>query len=270
MACDLPGSSEVEFTKVREIPHDDHRELIGLTRNLRSQTELPTILLMPNEWNGEFVLWAHSAGKQSLFDEQGTLRGELQRLIDQGSSIVAADLLYQGEFLESDEESSKARIAAGERKLPQFTFGYNPSLFAHRTVDLLTLISTLNYWRGSSHKVHLFAGEGGGPWALAARAMAAEHVQSAVVDTQGFRFGDLDSWRDPDFLPGAVKYHDLPGLVALSAPLPLTLVGENRDTMSLAESTYSALNATGQLALLGEQEAATLSSMVTWLLGAAS
>lgn len=266
LACDLPAHDEVEFSQIRENSHDDYREVVGLTRNLCSQTELPTILLMPSEWNGQFVLWSHPEGKESLFDEQGKPRSELKRLLDQGFSIAAADLLFQGEFLASDEEFSKTRIASGERKLPQFTFGYNPSLFAHRTADLLTLISTLKHWQGSSHEVHLFAGEGGGPWALAARAIAGEHVQSAVVDTQRFRFEDLDSWRDPGFLPGAVKYHDVPGLVALSAPLPLVIVGENRDDMSLAELTFNALNATGQLALLGDQKEATLSRMVTWLL----
>lgn len=266
LACDLPAPREVECTKVRETNHADHRELIGLTRNLHSQTELPTILLMPSEWNGQFVLWAHPEGKQSLFNDEGALRGELHRLLDQGFSIASADLLFQGEFLASDEEVSKARIAEGERRLPQFTFGYNPSLFAHRTADLLTMTSALRHFQGSPHDVHLVAGEGGGPWALAARAIAGKNVQSAVVDTQGFRFEDLGSWRDPDFLPGAVRYRDLPGLVALSAPLPLAVIGEEADTMSLAESTYDALDATDQFALLGEQEETTLSRMVTWFL----
>jgi hypothetical protein len=50
-------------------------------------------------------------------------------------------------------------------------------------------------------------------------------VSRAIVDTKGFRFAGLDSYLHPDFLPGAVKYGDLPGLLALSAPR-LWIAGE--------------------------------------------
>ena len=38
-----------------------------------------------------------------------------------------------------------------------------------------------------------------------------------MIDTRGFRFRQLKSFRDPAFLPGAVKYGDLPALLALAA-----------------------------------------------------
>ena len=39
----------------------------------------------------------------------------------------------------------------------------------------------------------------------------------------GFRFGDITEIRDVNLLPGAVKYGDVPALLALCAPTPLTI-----------------------------------------------
>ena len=64
----------------------------------------------------------------------------------------------------------------------------------------------------------LIGADGAGPWAAAASARAGDAVSRAIVDTGGFRFASLTSYLDPDFLPGAVKYGDLPALLALSGP----------------------------------------------------
>ena len=45
------------------------------------------------------------------------------------------------------------------------------------------------------------------------------------MDTEGFRFSTTTLY-DPNFLPGAVKYGDMPTLLALTAPTPLWLAGE--------------------------------------------
>ena len=39
----------------------------------------------------------------------------------------------------------------------------------------------------------------------------------------GFRFGDITEIRDVNLLVGAVKYGDVPALLALCAPTPLTI-----------------------------------------------
>ena len=39
----------------------------------------------------------------------------------------------------------------------------------------------------------------------------------------GFRFGDITEIRDVNLLPGAVRYGDVPALLALCAPTPLTI-----------------------------------------------
>lgn len=53
------------------------------------------------------------------------------------------------------------------------------------------------------------------------------HLTGAVIDTAGFRFASLtDQWH-PLFVPGAVKYGDIPGLVRLADPLHPVILGEN-------------------------------------------
>ena len=59
-----------------------------------------------------------------------------------------------------------------------------------------------------------------------------------ICDTAGFRFGNLSSVWDLNFLPGAQKYGDLPGLIALCAPVKTTLVGETIVSAEGAISTY--------------------------------
>ena len=43
------------------------------------------------------------------------------------------------------------------------------------------------------------------------------------MDATGFRFGDITEIRDVNLLPGAAKYGDVPALLALCAPTPLTI-----------------------------------------------
>jgi hypothetical protein len=55
---------------------------------------------------------------------------------------------------------------------------------------------------------------------------AGSPVASLALNTGGFRFADIVSIYDANFLPGATKYGDLPTLLALTAPTPLWLAGE--------------------------------------------
>ena len=55
------------------------------------------------------------------------------------------------------------------------------------------------------------------PVAVAALAVDGKGVNEAAVDAGTFSFADLKSYRDPNFLPGAVKYGDLKSLRRLAA-----------------------------------------------------
>lgn len=237
---ELPKHREVKFVVSKEIELDGYQVKIGLTRCKKAGSELPTSVIFPTKWNGEFILWVNGEGKSSLFSGRNEFTEEIQLLLDNNYAVVSSDLLYQGEFLEESTISPKNRKAEEQRDLAAFTYGYNLPIFSHRTGDLLSMISLLRHWEDSHHLVHMIGLEGAAPCALAARALAGGEVKSALVDTEQFRFQELTSWIDVNFLPGAVKYGDLPGLIALSAPHILYVTGEANELPTLALQAYSA------------------------------
>ena len=63
--------------------------------------------------------------------------------------------------------------------------------------------------------IYLIATAGAAPTATAARVIAGSAVTKTVLETANFTFADIKSYRHPDFIPGAVKYGDLGGLLDL-------------------------------------------------------
>ncbi len=147
------------------------------------------------------------------------------KLVRGGMAVVGADLLLQG-----GEPVKQTRVVANPREFAGYTFGYNHTLFAQRTHDVLTIVAFLRRPQAGAHPIRRASPSRGGappaPSSLAARAVAGEAIDRAAVDTGGFRFGKILDYRDPMFLPGGAKYLDLPGMIALSAPHPLWLAGE--------------------------------------------
>ncbi|MEY4940184.1 MAG: hypothetical protein RIQ93_1919, partial [Verrucomicrobiota bacterium] len=102
-----------------------------------------------------------------------------------------------------------------------------------------------------------------GPIVAAARGLAGAAIDRAAIDTGGFRFSQLQDYRDPMFLPGGAKYLDVPGLLALGAPHPLWVAGEAREPALVAD-LYRASGKTGQLSVAGAS--AGPQDAVAWLL----
>jgi hypothetical protein len=165
-----------------------------------------------------------------LWKQDGTLKPEVQSLVAAGTTVVGADLLYQGEFLQDGQPLKQTRTVANPREAAAYTFGYNPSLFAQRAHDVLTIV---RYLKTSDVEGHpkpsqvAVAGLGSaGPIASAAWSVAQASIDRLAVDTRGFRFGKLRDYRDPGVLPGGAKYLDLPGMLAVGGRNPLWLAGE--------------------------------------------
>lgn len=202
--------------------------------------ELPVLSFHPKgrNWNGKVVIWADGAGKAGMFSRGAEPRQEIANLLDAGFSVLGADLLYQGDFLIDGSPLREQPRVKNPRESAAFTQGYNPPLFARRVHDLLTLVSFVVHDEHAPRETILVGTNGAGPWVAAARAQAGTSVARALIDTRGFRFGELKSIRDPDFLPGAVKYGDLPGLLTLSAPQTLWLAGEGGKAPAAVEEAY--------------------------------
>jgi dienelactone hydrolase len=262
----VPAYGDITRTKVDKQERNGFLYFEDIVHLDSKGEELPVISLFPTgtKWNGDVVIWIDGRGKQGLFTESGDARNEVVRLLDAGASIVSADLFDQGEFLGSGEPRTQQQVVKNPREAAAYTFCYNDTLFVRRVHDVLTLISWVGNDEHEPKRLNLIGTNGAGPIVAAARIVAGGSVSKLSVDTQGFRFGDLTSYRHSDFLVGAVKYGDLPALLALSAPHPLWIGGEKGSTPKVVTSAYAAADAAKAVASSDQQNA--VDAAVIWLL----
>ncbi len=216
-------AGEVEWTLGDKQDRGDHLEMTGTLTNKTYGEELNVSWLYPKQWNGRVVIWLDDAGRSGIQSD------EVKKLIASGAAVLGVDLLFQG-----DEPVKQTRVVANPREFAGYTHGYNHALFAQRTHDVLTLVSFLRNTNVGTHPspktVGIAAfGPQTGPTAVAALALAGDHVDRAALNTHGFRFGKVLDYRDPMFLPGGSKYLDLPGMLSLSDRQKRWVAGENEE-----------------------------------------
>jgi dienelactone hydrolase len=190
-------------------------QMTGLLRNTSYHEELPSVFCYPKQWNGHTVLWLTAEGKAGLFTGNGTLKPEVQKLVDSGATVLGLDLLYQGESLADGKPLTQTPRVKNPREAAAYTFGYNPAVFVHRVHDVLTAVKYIRGHERPSKQLSLVALDGTGPIAAAARAQAGNAFDRAAIQIGDFRFGKVLDLRSPDFLPGGAKYGDVPALLAL-------------------------------------------------------
>ncbi len=110
-------------------------------------------------------------------------------------------------------------LVGNPRLAAAYTYGYNLPQFSKRARQLGFSID----WLASQHPdKQLTLSASGADAALAAAGLAvAEQLHggalanvSAQLDVSGFRFANAKSIRDPNFVPGTVRFWDVPGLIA--------------------------------------------------------
>ena len=225
----------------------------GTLENTTYGEEVPVEWLYPSNWNEQVVVWLDSSGRRAVIEQGDTapsrMPGEIRALLAGGTAVVAADLFHARELAVVGSETARQRTVKNPREFAGYTFGYNDPAIARSAQDVLTILAFLRNTEVPGHPrpSHVaVAGFGeAAPIVLAARTVAGPSIDRVAVDTGGFRFESLDDWRHPLFLPGAVRYLDIPGLIAAGASR-LRLVGENAE--SLLPLTRSAI-ATGAVAL---------------------
>lgn len=198
--------SFVERVKVEKIDQGDRWLFKDLLRF--KGEELPLLTIHPKTWKGKVALWVDGEGKSAI------LGPGPKKLVDAGWTVMGVDVLHTGEF---GDVKIQAKVA-NPREYAGFTYGYNAPLVSKRAQDLLTVIGFIRSDKEAPKELTLIAEKSAAPWAVLAAARAGDALTRAVVDSGGFRFASLTHYRDPDFLPGAVKYGDLPGFLDLLAP----------------------------------------------------
>jgi hypothetical protein len=91
--------------------------------------------------------------------------------------------------------------------------------------------------------------------------MAGDSVYKVAIDTGGFRFSGITDIRDVNLWPGAVKYGDLPAVLALVAPRPLRLTGES----GVPDLVGAAYRASGSASAVHDSDAAP-EKVADWLM----
>ena len=228
----LPSEPHITFTSATTMDRGDHVLTLGLLsyRSIEDHAAaLPIACLAPKESGPRTVIWLDRIGKAGLLAPDGSLARPVRRLLDAGVTVIGVDLLQQGEFLPEGRLVQRQRSLEGEEGYAGWTYCYNLPLFARRVHDVLATIAWAKRDGGPQCEVDLVGLNGAGHWTAAAAALTRDVVTRVVIDTDGFRFSRLSDVYDVDFVPGAVKYHDLPGLLALAAPTRLWLAGEGKE-----------------------------------------
>ena len=245
--------------------HASYRLQTGQLENGQTGETVPVTLLMPraatppadSSREPGWVVWITDTGRRELLRD-GKPIAAVHELVQAGYSVLAADLLGQGE---GDAAAAQPMWYQGNgrqgwHRFSGYTYGYNHPLFVKRVHDVLT---TLRYVRdevrdaASSARsetgapVHLVGlGKVAGPLVAAARTQAGDVVDQTWIATEGFRFESLSAHDHPMFVPGAVKYGDIEGLISLAAPHRIHVFGLRHS--DLPARVYEASRAAGAIA----------------------
>ena len=264
----------LQFMVTQKIKRGDHLAVTGLLRHRPSKTELPILWWVPlQKWNRQVIIWLHGTGKQGLLDSDGNPKAEVARLLGSGFLVAGVDLLGQGEFLSEDDPVMGNRlVTSGDGSQPwdqfaAYTFGYNYPLFSQRVHDVLSLIHFFRTGSRKAERTHLLGfGPTAGPIAAAALAQTSGAVGKAAIDTAGFRFERLDRFDQPMFLPGAVKYGDVPGLLSLASAEQLWLAGEGAEAPRLLKAVLAVTGRQEQLSIFSGKPEQSIGAAVEWIL----
>lgn len=237
---DLQSTGAVEHEKVSETLKSGYQEIAVIVRNKTHGEELPAVTLLPGNWNQQLVIWLTDIGKAGLFTADGNPLPAIQKLLSAGTAVVGVDLLHQGEFQSDGQPLAQTRSVKNSREFLGYTAGYNYPLVAQRVQDVLSVIAAAQAHPTPPTAIHLAGFGPAAVYAAAAAVQAGPAVSKLAVGTGGYRFASITEIRDPMLLPGAIRYGDVPGLLALRAPQPLWLHGEGTEPPRIVRATYLA------------------------------
>ena len=258
---DVPKPNDIQRTKVDKQQRDGYLYFEDILRLNSRGEEFPIISLYPTDtaWNGTVVVWLDGVGKCGLFRDGEQLHPMVKQLLLGGASVLGVDLFQQGDFVDDGQAVTEQRVVDNPRQVAAYTYCYNDTLLSRRVHDVLTVLAFIVGDEHHTKQVHLVGTAGAAPVAAIARALVGSRIGKAAIDTQGFRFADIRSYRDPNFLPGVVKYGDLAALLALSAPHPLRVIGEPELPLEVTRA-YAVGGKTGRVTAKD-----SLDSVAAWL-----
>lgn len=265
----VPGRQAIERLPLSKMDQGDFLRESLLVSSPEYGEEIPATRFVPTHtqrFAPQPIIWINDAGRVGIESPEGVPQPFVAPLLKRGFPIVAADLLYQGDFLKGGKPLTKAPVVPHVRYALGYTFGYNHPLFIQRVHDVLSLCRAFDQGQG----VHLVGiGRESGPIVAAASAAStndddSELIRRVAVYTAGFRFTQVTRFDDPMMLPGAVRYGDVPFLLALNAPRVMWLGGEGNRLPELVERCYAAAEARPPQLFIGS-EAGAAAAVARWI-----
>ena len=183
----------------------NYSEQTALLTNLRHQEEISLTILLPDGAVTETVIWLEG---MAAADPAAAIAADLA-----GCRLVLPHLRHP--------QQNRNTMVPTKSAAPVYTYGYNHSLLALRVHDLLSLMQFLRPTPGSSYQS--LALHATGP-AVPAATLAAALTTGAGVRYQlapsDFRFAQIHDPTDPNFLPGSLRFGDIPALRQLAGLPP--------------------------------------------------
>lgn len=221
-----PAANEVRAARSVTLARETYDLHHLNAQQLQFGESVPTVVLQPKNWDGRAVMILTETGKRGLFDPHGKSLPHVERWLARHIAVIGVDVLFQGDFRPDGTPLTEAPKVPNPREYVGYTAGYNHPLFAQRVHDVWTACAAVRQeFRPRSVTV---IGTGvASLWGAAAFGLSDNLFQGGAFHTQGYRFATITEARDPQLLPGAVKYGDVPALLALSGGnKPLWLGGE--------------------------------------------
>lgn len=226
----LPATGDVEFAAGAPQERGGITVLQGKVIDRRNAEEVPLTVLRPagTKWNGTVAVWLADGGAEAV-GADGAPSAAAKKLLDAGLAIASPTL-----YLAGTKEQPMNPVKSTDRSRNEwrwsacYTYGYNHPLVVHRVHDAMAVVAALKqHSQLRPQRIIVAGGSGAGVVAAAAAATMKDVLGGAVIDTEGFRFASLNDQWHPQFVPGAVKYGDVPGLLGLCESLQPVVLGEN-------------------------------------------
>jgi hypothetical protein len=164
----------------------------------------------------------------------------------------------------SHDGPPRNRLVAN-RHAAAYTFGYNPPLVVERARRVIAaLISARKAAEGQPVTLVALDRQSTAAAALAA-ANAPDLVDRMALVADGFRYASVTSMEDAAFLPGSVKYGDLPAMLGVLAPKPVWVAGETARSLGMTAGIYRAASATRGLTLSPAKGMQIRRDLVEWI-----
>lgn len=205
---DLPEMGDLEAGS------DDGNKARVHIRHAKSGEKVALTLHHPEKPPKAVALWLDSelSGKAPPPEE-------LRELLAAGVMVIVPDLFTPA--------AKQNRRVKNPRESAAYTYGYNHPLLIQRVHDAaMALVWIKGEERSSKLPAFVVARGSSAPIGALLRAHAPKLIQGAAIDSHGFRFASIGDYLDENFLPGAARYGDLPGLLRLGPSTPLFLQGE--------------------------------------------